>query len=324
MSGSSDREIEESGEYDLEGLFVRLGYAIDKVGAKRVVLDTLEALFSGLGDGPVLRAELRRLFEWLKEGRHRGDHRRARGEGQLTRHGIEEYVSDCVIALDNRVEDQITTRRLRVVKYRGSAHGTNEYPFLIDESGISVLPITSAGLQHAISERRGADRHRRNRRDARHRRLLRAAPACWCRARRAPARRSSARSFVDAACARGERAIYFSFEESPGPDRPQHALGRDRPRRACRRRPALLRGGAAEPVRTGDASDADESRRSSEFESVRRGRRSDLGVPRAGVEMHAHAAAHGRPAQGQGHHRALHQPVRTEGGRTRPTTVCPR
>src|SRR4051812_11199927 len=145
-------EIEQSGEYDLEGLFVRLGYAIDKIGAKRVVLDTLEALFSGLGDGPVLRAELRRLFKWLKARGVPGVIPAERGrEGQLTRHGLEEYVSDCVIALDNRVDEQITTRRLRVMKYRGSAHGTNEYPFLIDKGGISVLPVTSAGLSHSIS-----------------------------------------------------------------------------------------------------------------------------------------------------------------------------
>lgn len=207
-------EIEESGEYDLEGLFVRLGYAIDRIGAKRVVLDTLEALFSGLGDGPVLRAELRRLFEWLKERgvaavitAERGD------EGRLTRHGIEEYISDCVITLDNRVEDQITTRRLRVLKYRGSAHGTNEYPFLIDEGGISVLPITSAGLEHSISNKvvpsgvAGID-------------ALLGAGGYYCGSSVLVSGGSGTgktifgASFVDAACKRGERAIYFSFEES--------------------------------------------------------------------------------------------------------------
>ncbi len=144
-------EIEESGEYDLEGLFVRLGHAIDTIGAKRVVLDTVEALFSGLADTTILRAELRRLFAWLKDRGVTAIITAERGEGQLTRYGIEEYVSDCVILLDNRVQDQVTTRRLRVVKYRGSAHGTNEYPFLIDNQGISVLPITSAGLEHKIS-----------------------------------------------------------------------------------------------------------------------------------------------------------------------------
>ncbi len=144
-------EIEETGEYDLEGLFVRLGYAIDSIGAKRVVLDTIETLFSGFTDPCVLRAELRRLFGWLKDRGVTAIITGERGEGQLTRHGMEEYVSDCVILLDNRVEDQITTRRLRVVKYRGSAHGTNEYPFLIDGQGISVLPVTSSRLARAAS-----------------------------------------------------------------------------------------------------------------------------------------------------------------------------
>src|SRR6201994_4992900 len=138
-------EIEESGEYDLEGLFVRLGHAIDTIGAKRVVLDTVEAVFAGLTDSALLRSELRRLFMWLKDRGVTAIITGGRDEGQLTRYGIEEYVSDCVILLDNRVTDQVTTRRLRVVKYRGSAHGTNEYPFLIDDEGVSILPITSAG-----------------------------------------------------------------------------------------------------------------------------------------------------------------------------------
>src|SRR6201992_1673916 len=145
-------EIEESGEYDLEGLFVRLGHAIDTVGAKRVVLDTIEALFSGLADTSILRAELRRLFGWLKDKGVTAIITAERGSGQLTRFGIEEYVSDCVIVFGHRVQEQVVTRRLRVVKYRGSAHGTNEYPFLIDDAGISVLPITSAGLGHTISD----------------------------------------------------------------------------------------------------------------------------------------------------------------------------
>ena len=130
-------EIEETGDYDLEGLFLRLGYAIDSVGAKRVVLDTIEALFSSFKDTAILRAELRRLFYWLKERGVTTIITGERGDGNLTRYGIEEYVSDCVILLDNRVVDQITTRRLRVVKYRGSAHGTNEYPFFIDEHGLT-------------------------------------------------------------------------------------------------------------------------------------------------------------------------------------------
>ena len=141
-------EIEETGEYDLEGLFVRLDHAIKSVGAKRVVLDTIEALFSGLPNHNILRAELRRLFRWLKEKGVTAVITGEKGEGTLTRHGLEEYVADCVIMLDHRVTEQISTRRLRIVKYRGSLHGTNEYPFLIDETGFSVLPITSVGLDH--------------------------------------------------------------------------------------------------------------------------------------------------------------------------------
>jgi circadian clock protein KaiC len=136
-------EIEESGEYDLEGLFVRLGYAVDQVGAKRVVLDTIEALFSSLSNEGILRAELRRLFGWLKERGLTAIITGERGQGELTRHGLEEYVSDCVILLDHRVQEQVTTRRLRIVKYRGSAHGTNEYPFLLDAQGITVVPLSS-------------------------------------------------------------------------------------------------------------------------------------------------------------------------------------
>ena len=147
-------EIEETGEYDLEGLFIRLGHAIDSIGAKRVVLDTLETLFSGLSNVAILRAELRRLFRWLKEKGVTAVITAERGNGSLTRHGLEEYVSDCVLLLDHRVEGQISTRRLRIVKYRGSSHGTNEFPFLIDEGGISVLPITSLQLQHKASSER--------------------------------------------------------------------------------------------------------------------------------------------------------------------------
>ena len=145
-------EIEETGEYDLEGLFIRLGFAVDSIGAKRVVLDTIETLFSAFTDETVLRAELRRLFGWIKDRGLTAIITGERGAGQLTRQGLEEYVSDCVILLDNRVEDQISTRRLRVVKYRGSPHGTNEYPFLIDHAGISVLPVTSADLDYAVPD----------------------------------------------------------------------------------------------------------------------------------------------------------------------------
>jgi circadian clock protein KaiC len=147
-------EILETGEYDLEGLFVRLGYAIDSIQAKRVVLDTIEALFAGLANQMVLRSELRRLFRWLKDKGVTAIITAERGDGTLTRHGLEEYVSDCVILLDHRVTDQLSTRRLRIVKYRGSRHGTNEYPFFIGEHGCEVYPITSLGLQHPASTER--------------------------------------------------------------------------------------------------------------------------------------------------------------------------
>ena len=207
-------EIEESGEYDLEGLFVRLGYAIDKVAAKRVVLDTIEALFSSFKDSTILRAELRRLFEWLKDRGVTAIITGERGDGQLTRFGIEEYVSDCVILLDNRVQDQVTTRRLRVVKYRGSAHGTNEYPFLIDGQGISVMPITSAGLSHAISEEivstgvPGLDAMLGRGGYYRGSSVLISGLA-------GTGKSTFGAAFVAAACDRGERCLYFSFEESP-------------------------------------------------------------------------------------------------------------
>src|SRR5580658_22945 len=144
-------EIQETGEYDLEGLFIRLNHAIDSIGARRVVLDTIESLFSGLSNTAILRSEIRRLFQWLKEKGVTTIITGERGETTLTRQGLEEYVSDCVILLDFRVIEQIATRRLRIVKYRGSTHGTNEYPFLIDENGVSVLPITSLKLEHKTS-----------------------------------------------------------------------------------------------------------------------------------------------------------------------------
>jgi len=207
-------EIEESGEYDLEGLFVRLGYAIKSIGAKRVVLDTLEVLFSGLGDTQILRSELRRLFAWLKDQGVSAIITAERGTGALTRFGLEEYVSDCVLLLDNRVTNQITTRRLRIVKYRGSAHGTNEYPFLIDTKGISVLPVTSAGLAHDASEVvistgiAGLDQMLGVGGFYRGSSNLVSGTA-------GTGKTSLAAFFVDAACARGERCLYFAFEESP-------------------------------------------------------------------------------------------------------------
>ncbi len=206
-------EIEESGEYDLEGLFVRLGYAVDSVGAKRVVLDTIETLFSGFSDPALLRAELRRLFSWIKERGLTAIITGERGEGQLTRQGLEEYVSDCVILLDNRVVDQITTRRLRVVKYRGSAHGTNEYPFLIDSDGISVLPVTTSGLDRPASSEvissgvPGLDAMLRNGGFFRGSSILFSGVA-------GTGKTTFASHFADAACRRGERCLSFIFEES--------------------------------------------------------------------------------------------------------------
>ncbi|WP_370692828.1 circadian clock protein KaiC [Methylobacterium sp.] len=206
-------EIEETGEYDLEGLFIRLGHAVDTIGAKRVVLDTIETLFAGLSDAAILRAELRRLFGWLK---HRGLTTvitGERGDGGLTRQGLEEYVSDCVILLDNRVEDQITTRRLRVVKYRGSAHGTNEYPFLIDADGISVLPVTSADLDYGTSDDivptgiAGLDAMLSPGGFFRGSSILISGVA-------GTGKTTISSHMVDAACARGERAMSFVFEES--------------------------------------------------------------------------------------------------------------
>lgn len=206
-------EIEETGEYDLEGLFVRLGYAIDTIGAKRVVLDTVEALFASFTDAAVLRAELRRLFYWLKERGVTTIVTGERGNGQLTRYGIEEYVSDCVILLDNRVVEQITTRRLRVIKYRGSSHGTNEYPFFIDAQGITVLPVTAAGLNHSASHDvvasgiEGLDRMLAKGGYFRGSSVLVSGLA-------GTGKTTFGASFVDACCRRGERCLYFSFEES--------------------------------------------------------------------------------------------------------------
>ena len=207
-------EIEETGEYDLEGLFIRLGHAIDSVGAKRVVLDTLEALFSGLPNHAVLRAELRRLFRWLKDRGVTAVITGERGEQSLTRYGLEEYVADCVILLDHRIVDQVSTRRLRVVKYRGTAHGTNEYPFLIGRRGIVVLPITSLRLDHQASSERvsagiaGLDTMLGGRGLFRGSSMLvSGAPGTG--------KSSVGASFVNAACARGERALLFAYEESP-------------------------------------------------------------------------------------------------------------
>jgi circadian clock protein KaiC len=206
-------EIEETGEYDLEGLFIRLGFAIDSIGAKRVVLDTLEVLFGGLQNESILRAELRRLFRWLKDRGVTAVITGERGEGALTRHGLEEYVSDCVILLDHRLSDQLATRRLRVVKYRGSIHGTNEYPFLIDERGIEVLPVTSLGLTHEASTERvssgvpGLD-------DMLDGQGFYRGSSVLVSGKAGTGKTSLGAHFVDAACRRGERCVYFAFEES--------------------------------------------------------------------------------------------------------------
>jgi circadian clock protein KaiC len=207
-------EIEETGEFDLEGLFLRLGMAIDQVGAKRVVLDTIENLFGGFGNALILRSELRRLFRWLKDKGVTAIITAERGEGTLTRNGIEEYVSDCVILLDHRVTEQISTRRLRIVKYRGSTHGTNEYPFLIDEDGISVLPLTSVGLDHTASKERipsgvpaldemlGGEGYYRG-------------SSILVSGTAGTGKTSLAAHFANATCSRGERCLYLAFEESP-------------------------------------------------------------------------------------------------------------
>jgi circadian clock protein KaiC len=206
-------EIQETGEYDLDGLFIRLGHAIDSLGARRVVLDTVEALFAGVPNHAILRAELRRLFRWLKTRGVTAIVTGERGEATLTRYGLEEYVADCVIALDHRIVEQVSTRRLRVIKYRGSPHGTNEYPFLIDRHGVSVMPITSLQLDHAAPEERvstgiaGLDR------------MLGGAgvyrgSSVLVSGSPGTGKSSVAVSFIDAACARGEKALLFAYEES--------------------------------------------------------------------------------------------------------------
>ncbi|MBW6492649.1 MAG: circadian clock protein KaiC [Lentimicrobium sp.] len=207
-------EIEETGEYDLEALFIRLGYAIDSIGAKRVVLDTIESLFAGLPNQLILRAELRRLFRWLKDKGVTAVITGERGNETLTRQGLEEYVSDCVIMLDHRVTEQTSIRRLRVVKYRGSIHGTNEYPFLIDETGFSVLPVTSLGLEHIVSNERissgikALDDMLEGKGYYRGSTVLVSGTA-------GIGKTSIAAHFAEAACERGERVLYFCFEESP-------------------------------------------------------------------------------------------------------------
>lgn len=208
-------EIEETGEFDLDGLFRRIAYSVQKVRAKRIVLDTIEALFAELPNPGILRAEIRRLFGWLTENgltavvtaeRHRPD--------MLTRHGLEEFVSDCVILVDHRVVDDVSTRRLRVAKYRGSKHGTNEYPFLMDDNGISVLPISSLGLNHAVSNERISSGVARLDAMLGGQGFYRGS-SILVSGTTGTGKSSIAASFAEAACRRGERCLYFAFEESP-------------------------------------------------------------------------------------------------------------
>jgi circadian clock protein KaiC len=207
-------EIEETGEYNLDGLFIRLAHAVDTVKAKRVVLDSIESLFAGLKDDALLRAELLRLFRWMDDRNLTAIVTGERGDGALTRNGLEEYIADCVILLDHRVNDQISTRRLRIVKYRGSAHGTDEYPYMIDEDGFSVLPITSLALTHKASTDRistgmsGLD-------DMLGGRGFFLGSSVLVSGTAGTGKSSVAAQFANAACARGESCLYFAFEESP-------------------------------------------------------------------------------------------------------------
>jgi circadian clock protein KaiC len=207
-------EIKRTGEYDLKELFVRIHSAIEKIGAKRVVLDTSESLFSALPNSTIMRSELLRLFGWLKKKNVTAIITGERNNGSLTRQGLEEFVTDCVILLDHRVADQSSIRRLRIVKYRGSMHGTNEYPFLIDEDGFSILPVTSIGLNHISDNKRistgipSLDNMFSGKGYYRGSTILVSGTA-------GTGKTSVAAQFVDAACKRGERVLYFAFEESP-------------------------------------------------------------------------------------------------------------
>jgi len=220
------RQIEETGEYDLEGLFIRLNHAIKSIGAKRVLLDTIEVLFSGLKNEAIVRSELRRLFRWLKDHDVTAIITAEAGDNTfLTRHGLEEYVADCVIILDHRVTEEISTRRIRVVKYRGSTHGTNEYPFLLNATGMSVVPITALGLNHTASSERissgipGLDEMLGGKGFFRASSVLVTGTA-------GTGKSSVAASFANASCAHGERALYFAFEESESQIlRNMHSLG---------------------------------------------------------------------------------------------------
>jgi circadian clock protein KaiC len=207
-------QIEETGEFDLEGLFIRLAYAVEQIGAKRIVLDTVEAIFSGLPNEFILRSELRRLFNWLKSKGLTAVITGEKGEKTLTRYGLEEYVADCVILLDNPVIDKISTRNLRIIKYRGSSHGHNEYPFLIDEDGISVLPVTSLQLEHETSSqfiKTGIERL-----DT----MLDGkgfykGSSVLVTGAAGTGKSSTAAQFAENTCKNGEKCLIFAFEESP-------------------------------------------------------------------------------------------------------------
>jgi circadian clock protein KaiC len=208
-------DIREKGEFDLEGLFIRLEHAIDSIGAKRVVLDSIESLFAGIKDAGILRLEIKRLFRWLKRKQVTAIVTGELGNGAYTRSGLEEYISDCIILLDNRVREQISTRRIRVIKYRGSKHGTNEYPFVIDKGGLSVIPITSAGLDQPGTAKRvstgipSLDKMFRGAGYTRGSTVLVSGTA-------GTGKTSLAAAFAIDSCKRGERCLFLSYEESSG------------------------------------------------------------------------------------------------------------
>jgi circadian clock protein KaiC len=209
------KDIQEN-DFNLEGIFVRLEYAIDSIGAKRVVLDSLESLFAGITDIGILRLEIKRLFRWLKEKKVTAIVTGETGQnGSYTRHGLEEYISDCIILLDNRIRDEMATRRVRVIKYRGSSHGTSEYPFVIDNEGLSVIPITSAGLAQPGTDKKvstgipSLDKLFKSKGYTRGSTILASGTA-------GSGKTSFAGAFALESCKRGERCLYFSYEESSG------------------------------------------------------------------------------------------------------------
>jgi circadian clock protein KaiC len=247
-------ELEQSGEYDLEGLFIRIHLAIETIGARRVVLDTIESLFSELPNPQILRVELRRLFGWLKKKGVTTIITAERGNGTLTRQGMEEYISDCVILLDHRVNDQSSIRRLRIVKYRGSTHGTNEYPFLIDEDGFSVLPVTSLGLNYFSSQERIStgiprlDTMLSGKGYFRGSTVLVSGTA-------GTGKTSIAAQFVNATCKRGERVLFFYVRRVPEPDCAQYAFHRRNVGTVGEKGPASVSCNTSDTVWTGNSSD---------------------------------------------------------------------